>query len=145
MRIILQRVTEASVEIGGQAHARIGRGLLLLVGFRPEDGPGCLDAAAERLLRYRVFPDAQGKINRSLLDIDGELLLVPNFSLYADTRSGLRPSFSAAAPPAQAAPLFDAFLAALRARHPHVQAGVFGADMQVRLCNDGPLTLELRF
>ena len=73
MRIILQRVTEASVEIGGQPHARIGRGLLLLVGFRPEDGPGCLDAAAERLLRYRVFPDAQGKINRSLLDVDGEL------------------------------------------------------------------------
>ncbi len=141
MKVVLQRVREASLQISGIEHAAIGPGLVVLAGFAPTDESAVLARMAERVLRYRVFEDEAGKMNRSVCDIQGQILVVPNFTLYADTRSGRRPSFSRAAPPAQAAPLFKEFGALLHAGPVPVQCGVFGADMQVSLCNDGPVTL----
>jgi len=140
---LLQRVAEARVEVGGEPVARIGRGLLVLVGVLPSDDATHAERLAERLLNYRVFADNAGKMNVSLLQIDGDLLLVPQFTLAADTRHGLRPGFSKAAPPEQGARLFECLLASARARHPRVASGVFGAHMRVALVNDGPVTLWL--
>jgi D-tyrosyl-tRNA(Tyr) deacylase len=140
---LLQRVAEARVEVGGEPVARIGRGLLVLVGVLPSDDATHAERLAERLLNYRVFADNAGKMNVSLLQIDGDLLLVPQFTLAADTRHGLRPGFSRSAPPEQGARLFESLLASARARHPRVASGVFGAHMQVALVNDGPVTLWL--
>jgi D-aminoacyl-tRNA deacylase len=143
MIALLQRVTRASVEIAGASRASIGRGLLVLIGVKPEDGEADASRLVERLLNYRVFADEAGKMNLSLRQIDGDLLLVPQFTLVADTRHGLRPGFSGAAPPEQGRRLFDFLVQSAGSRHRSVQSGVFGADMQVSLINDGPVTLWL--
>jgi D-aminoacyl-tRNA deacylase len=143
MIALLQRVTRASVEIVGEPHASIGRGLLVLIGVKPEDDEPRASKLVERLLSYRVFDDEAGKMNLSLRQIGGDLLLVPQFTLAADTRHGLRPGFSGAAPPEQGRRLFDFLVQAAGSRHPTVQSGVFGANMQVSLVNDGPVTLWL--
>ena len=143
MIALLQRVTEANVRIAGQSVGAIGPGLLVLVGVQPGDTEESARQLLARVLQYRVFPDAAGKMNLSLTQIQGELLLVPQFTLAADTRTGLRPGFSTAAPPRLAQKLFDVFAAAARAGHARVESGVFGAHMQVSLTNDGPVTLWL--
>jgi D-aminoacyl-tRNA deacylase len=140
---LLQRVTEARVEIAGERRASIGRGLLVLIGVKPEDDETRASRLLERLLGYRVFPDEAGKMNLSLQQIGGDLLLVPQFTLAADTRHGLRPGFSGAAPPDQGHRLFDFLVKTASSRHSPVRSGVFGADMQVSLTNDGPVTLWL--
>lgn len=140
---LLQRVIEATVQIEGSEVASIGRGLLVLIAVRLEDDEASALRLLDRLLRYRVFADAAGKMNLSLEDADGELLLVPQFTLAADTRKGLRPGFSSAAPPEQGRVLFDTLLTAARARHGRVMSGVFGAHMRVSLVNDGPVTIWL--
>lgn len=141
---LLQRVTHASVAVNGKDTGTIGKGLLVLVGVEKEDTEAAAERLLDKLLGYRVFPDNDGKMNRSLTDIDGDLLLVPQFTLPADTRKGLRPSFSSAAPPAQGRALFDYLLRYAREKHHDVQAGIFGADMQVTLTNDGPVTFWLK-
>ena len=137
---LLQRVTEASVRVDGQPVSAIGRGILVLVGVRRGDDGDSADRLLERLLGYRVFPDEQGRMNRSVRDIAGGLLLVPQFTLAADTQKGTRAGFSTAAPPDQAQRLF-AYL--VDAAHAPVGTGVFGADMQISLINDGPVTFWL--
>lgn len=143
MIALIQRVTEAGVEVDGHAVGRIGPGLVALVGVEREDTPRRADRLAERVLAYRVFEDADGRMNRSLRDVAGGLLLVPNFTLAADTAKGTRASFAPAAPPADAARLFTELVGRARARHGDVQSGVFGAHMRVRLVNDGPVTFRL--
>jgi D-tyrosyl-tRNA(Tyr) deacylase len=143
MIALLQRVSHAKVEIDGQAVASIGPGLLVLVGVRPADDENAARGLLTRLLQYRVFSDEAGKMNLSLVQVQGELLLVPQFTLAADTAKGLRPGFSTAAPPEQGRRLFDLFVQAAREQHDKVQTGVFGAHMQVSLTNDGPVTIWL--
>lgn len=143
MRLVIQRVQSAAVTIAGQPQAAIGRGLLVLVGFRPGDGDAELQRMTRRLPLMRLFEDGQGRMNASVADVDGAILLVPNFTLYADTRRGRRPGFSGAAPPEVAKPLFERFSALLSQAAVPVRCGVFGADMQVDLCNDGPVTVIL--
>jgi D-aminoacyl-tRNA deacylase len=140
---LLQRVTHASVEVEGKIVGRIARGLLVLVGVQRGDAEAHADRLLERLLTYRVFPDEAGRMNRSLTDIQGELLLVSQFTLAADTSKGTRPGFSPAAEPAEGRRLFDYITQKARERHPVVQTGEFGADMQVALVNDGPVTFWL--
>jgi D-aminoacyl-tRNA deacylase len=145
MLALLQRVTQARVEVDGHTVGAIGPGLLVLVGLEPADDDARVARMAQRLLDYRVFADAQGRMNHSLADTGGGLLLVSQFTLAADTASGLRPGFSTAAPPAQAEPLFDALVAACRIRHRGgVETGRFGSHMVVSLVNDGPVTFLLR-
>jgi len=141
---LLQRVTEARVVIDGNNVGAIGRGLLVLVGIERADNQAQADRLLERLLGYRVFPDAEGKMNLSVSDVGGGLLLVPQFTLAADTDKGLRPSFSSAATPEQGKQMFDYLVACARARHDEVATGCFGADMQVSLINDGPVTFWLQ-
>ena len=143
MRLVLQRVSQAAVAIGGETVARIGPGLLLLVGFGPEDGAAQLAYWARRVPEFRLFPDEAGKMNRSALESGGSLLVVPNFSLYAEVSKGRRPGFGGGAPPERAAVLFGQFLAALRERGLPVAAGRFAEHMEVSLVNDGPITLIL--
>lgn len=143
MIALIQRVSRASVEVEGVTVGAIGRGLLALVAVRPEDTERHAARLAERLLDYRVFPDAAGRMNLSLRDTGGGLLLVPQFTLAADTSKGNRPGFSTAAPPAQAAALFARLLELATALHAPIQSGRFGADMQVALVNDGPVTFWL--
>ncbi|HMK85196.1 MAG TPA: D-aminoacyl-tRNA deacylase [Steroidobacteraceae bacterium] len=143
MIALLQRVTNARVEVAGELKAAIGKGLLVFVAVRPADDEATVHRLLDRLLKYRVFADEAGKMNLSLTEVQGELLLVPQFTLAADTRQGLRPSFTPAAPPEQGARLFDVLVGAARARHSPVASGVFGAYMQVTLTNDGPVTLWL--
>lgn len=140
---MLQRVSEASVDIGAQRVASIGPGLLVLVGVRPSDDEPSALRLLDRLLQYRVFADEAGKMNLSLAQIQGDLLLVPQFTLAADTHKGLRPGFSTAAPPEQGRQLFDTLVQAARSRHGRVETGVFGAHMRVSLTNDGPVTFWL--
>lgn len=140
---LLQRVSNAGVTIDGEPVAAIGRGLLVLVGFTRNDQASMLDRFVERILRFRVFPDAAGKMNLDLRAIDGELLLVPQFTLAADTDSGHRPSFSPAAPPEHGRALFDALAERAVVAWPATSFGRFGADMQVALVNDGPVTFRL--
>lgn len=140
---LLQRVSQASVSVAGREVGRIERGLLVLVGVQPGDDERTADRLLERMLGYRVFPDAQGRMNLSLRDISGGLLLVPQFTLAADTRKGTRPSFTSAAPPDQGEHLFAYLAARARAQHGTVASGLFGADMQVALVNDGPVTFWL--
>ncbi|MBB6600338.1 D-aminoacyl-tRNA deacylase [Luteimonas sp. MC1825] len=145
MLLLLQRVSEARVEVEGETVGSIGPGLLVLAGIEPGDGAAEVARMAPRLLAYRVFADAEGRMNRSLADTGGGLLLVSQFTLAADTRSGLRPGFSTAAPPAQAERIFAELVSALRALHaPGVEIGRFGSHMTVSLVNDGPVTLLLR-
>lgn len=160
MRVVLQRVSGASVSVEGETIARIDTGLLVLAGIFPGDGAAQIDWLADRILGLRIFPDSAavagsiaagtaaaagtGKaMNRSVMDVQGSLLVVSQFTLAADLSRGKRPGFSSAAAPEVAQPLFDAFVDALRARWPAVQTGRFGADMQVSLVNDGPVTFLL--
>ena len=145
MLSLIQRVTRASVEVEGRVVGEIGDGLLALVGVEPGDGPNQLRRMAQKLLGYRVFADDAGKMNRSLADIGGGLLLVSQFTLAADTRSGMRPGFSTAAPPEEAERVFNQLLQACRQQHPgRVETGRFGAHMVISLVNDGPVTFLLR-
>lgn len=141
---LLQRVREASVTVAGETIARIGPGLLVLVGVQVGDGEAQAQRLLERLLTYRVFADAQNRMNLSLHDTGGGLLLVPQFTLAADTRNGTRAGFSTAAPPPQARLLFGLLLDLARQAHGEVASGRFGADMQVALVNDGPVTFWLQ-
>ena len=140
MQIVIQRVSEAEVCVAGTSIARIGRGLLLLVGVERADGAAALTRLAHKILHYRLFPDAAGKMNLNVAEAGGALLAVSQFTLAAETAKGLRPGFSKAAPPAEAEPTFDAFVDALRRGGVPVATGRFGADMQVKLVNDGPVT-----
>ena len=145
MLALIQRVTEARVVVDGDTVGEIGPGLLALVGVEPGDGRAQVEKLGDRLLKYRVFHDAADKMNLSLTDTGGGLLLVSQFTLAADTRSGLRPSFSTAAPPAEARVVFDQLVAYCREKHANsVETGRFGANMQVSLVNDGPVTFLLR-
>ena len=141
---LLQRVSEAHVAVDGERIAAIGRGLLVLVGIERGDSEREAGRLLERLLGYRVFADAQDKMNLSVTDIAGGLLLVPQFTLAADTHKGARPSFSSAAPPAEGQRLFDCLVSRARAAHATVETGRFGADMKVSLINDGPVTFWLQ-
>ena len=141
---LLQRVSSASVSVGGEIIAAIDTGLLVLVGVEKGDTEAGARRLAERLLGQRVFADSAGKMNLSLRDIGGDILLVPQFTLAADTRRGNRPGFSTAAEPARGHELFDCLVAAVRAQHGETQTGRFGADMRVTLCNEGPVTISLR-
>lgn len=143
MRGLLQRVRRAAVVAGGAEVGAIQQGVLLLVGIAPADTVASADTLLDRVLRYRLFPNAQGRMNLSLADIGGGLLIVSQFTLMADTRKGLRPSFTPAAPPELAERLYNHFVARAQERHAPVACGVFGADMQVALVNDGPVTLLL--
>ena len=143
MKLLIQRVRGARVEVAGEIVGAIDQGLLALVGIEPQDDAATLAKSLQRLLNYRVFSDAAGKMNLSLTDVNGGLLLVSQFTLAADTKSGLRPSFSSAAPPAQGLALFEQLVALAREQHPQVASGRFGADMQVHLVNDGPVTFLL--
>jgi len=141
---LLQRVSEASVEVGDERVAQIGRGVLVLVGVERGDGPAQAARLAERLLNFRIFEDADGRMNCNVREIGGELLLVPQFTLAADTAKGNRPGFSRAAEPAEGRSLFDELVAALRREGVPVATGVFGATMRVCLCNVGPATFWLK-
>jgi D-tyrosyl-tRNA(Tyr) deacylase len=140
---LIQRVTAADVRIDGEIVGAISRGMLVLVAVQREDTEGSAERLLERLLAYRIFPDAEGRMNLSTREVGGGLLLVPQFTLAADTRKGTRAGFSGAAEPALARRLFEHLLKEARASYPHVSAGVFGADMQVSLINDGPVTFWL--
>ncbi|MBE9548477.1 MAG: D-tyrosyl-tRNA(Tyr) deacylase [Proteobacteria bacterium] len=144
MIALLQRVTEASVIINGDSVAAIGQGLLVLVGVEKNDTEKQLQRLAERLLSYRVFADADEKMNLDVRQVNGELILVPQFTLAANTNKGKRPSFSSAAPPALGKQLFEQFVEEVSRSYNKVQCGVFGADMQVSLVNDGPVTFWLQ-
>ena len=141
---LLQRVLRASVEVEGEVVGAIDRGILALVCAEPGDNEQSAERLLERLLGYRVFPDSADKMNLSLKDIGGGLLLVPQFTLAADTHKGMRPSFTPAAPPEEGERLFDYFAAQARGTHAPVETGRFGAHMQVSLTNDGPVTIWLR-
>ena len=140
---LLQRVSQAAVQVDDELIGEIGPGLLVLVGVQKGDDEARADRLLQRLLGYRVFPDADGRMNRSLVDVEGGLLLVPQFTLPADTRKGTRPGFSTAAPPEEGRRLFHYLLQRAREQHSPVAAGRFGADMQVSLTNDGPVTFWL--
>jgi len=141
---LLQRVSAASVRVDGAIVGAIERGILVLAGVERGDTEAQAARLAERLLGYRVFADAEGKMNLSVQDIAGGVLLVPQFTLAADTSKGMRASFTSAAAPDDGRKLFDRLLAQVRAKHANVACGVFGADMQVQLTNDGPVTFWLR-
>jgi D-tyrosyl-tRNA(Tyr) deacylase len=144
MIALIQRVTEASVAVDGKCIARIGAGLLVLLGVERDDGTSQADRLLERILGYRVFPDEEGRMNLSVRDKEGGLLLVPQFTLAADTRKGMRPSFTPAALPQEGAYWFGYVLEKARERYcGYVEAGHFGADMKVALVNDGPVTFWL--
>lgn len=140
---LLQRVSESAVRVEGEVIGEIGRGLMVLLGVEKGDSEKQADRLLERLLGYRVFPDENGKMNLSLHDIGGGLLLVPQFTLPADTKKGTRPSFTTAAAPSEGERLFNYFVEQARVAHPEVETGRFGADMQVSLVNDGPVTFWL--
>lgn len=143
MKVLLQRVSHASVSVDGSCIGRCGRGLLLLLGVCHADTAAEAAFLADKCVHLRIFPDDDGKMNRSLADVSGEVLLISQFTLYGDARKGRRPSFTEAAPPALAEPLYERFADALRAEGIAVATGRFGADMQVSLVNDGPVTLLL--
>lgn len=141
MRVVLQRVNHAQVAIEGEAVGKIGRGYMLLVGFAPTDGDDQLDYLVHKIVNLRVFEDEDGKMNQGLRDVGGAILSISQFTLYADTKHGNRPGFSKAAKPAIAEPLYQRFNEKLAASGIHVETGHFGANMQVELENDGPVTI----
>lgn len=143
MIALIQRVSTASVSVDGQQVAAIGRGILALIGIARGDSLETARRLLEKVLSYRIFPDEAGKMNLDLRQIDGDLLLVSQFTLVADTQKGTRPGFSRGASPGDARALFDAMLPLAATLHPHVSSGIFGADMQVSLTNDGPVTFWL--
>jgi len=141
---LLQRVSQARVEIAGETVGAIGPGLLMLVCAEPEDTPAVALKLVDKVLKLRIFADEAGKMNRSVADVHGGLLIVSQFTLAADTRGGNRPSFTGAAPPAHGEAMYETVLRLARERHPEVACGRFGADMQVHLVNHGPVTIPLR-
>ena len=143
MRALIQRVSQASVTVGGQVVGTIERGLLVLLGVGQDDTPADATMLAEKIAQLRIFSDEEGRFNYALADVGGSVLVVSQFTLYADTRRGRRPSFSDAARPEQAVPLIDAFCASLSSAGLPVATGVFGAHMDVALVNDGPVTIWL--
>lgn len=143
MIALIQRASQASVVVDGATVGAIGAGLLAFVAIQPGDGAAQVERMCERLLGYRVFPDGEGRMNRALKDTGGGLLLVSQFTLAADTRKGMRPSFTSAASPEQGRLWFDRLVEACRSRHANVEIGRFGAHMQVNLVNDGPVTFWL--
>jgi D-tyrosyl-tRNA(Tyr) deacylase len=143
MKALLQRVSRASVTVDGNCVGEIGAGLLVLLGLERGDDQQTGERLLEKLLAYRVFADPEGRMNRSVRDIGGGVLLVSQFTLAAETGKGLRPGFSSALPPAEAEELYQYLLGQLRQRHEQVAAGLFGANMQVSLVNDGPVTFLL--
>ena len=141
---LIQRVTSASVSIEENIYGHINQGIVLLLGVEKNDAAGQADQLLKKILNYRIFADDSGKMNQSLTDINGDLLIVSQFTLAADTKKGLRPSFSSAAPPTEAEALYDYFLdQANKIHNGKIASGQFGADMQVSLCNDGPVTFLL--
>ena len=145
MKALVQRVSEAQVTVDGRRVGAIAQGLLVLVCAEPADGQSQADKLVDKLLKLRIFSDAAGKMNRSLVDVAGGLLIVSQFTLAADVSGGNRPSFTGAAGPEHGRRIYEAVLAVARERYPGVQAGVFGADMKVALVNDGPVTIPLQF
>ena len=143
MIALLQRVASARVEVSGACVGAIEKGLLVFVCAEPGDDDALADRLVERILKLRIFADEAGKMNRSVVDVAGALLVVSQFTLAADLSGGNRPSFSGAAPSELGRRLYERVLASARARHVHLEAGVFGADMQVHLVNDGPVTVPL--
>lgn len=143
MRAVIQRVNWSQVVVDGKVVARIGRGLLVLLGVGKEDNEKDVEFMLRKIPNLRIFEDEEGKMNRSLMEIGGELLLISQFTLYGNCRKGLRPSFEKAASPEQANQLYELLLKTLREQGVKVQNGVFGAHMQVSLCNDGPVTIIL--
>ncbi|MFO1386756.1 MAG: D-aminoacyl-tRNA deacylase [Chitinivorax sp.] len=144
MRVLLQRVSQAAVNVEGEVVGQIGQGLLALVGIEADDTPADIDWLCRKIVALRIFNDDAGKMNRSVLDIDGNILAISQFTLHASTKKGTRPSYSRAARPDFAQPMYHAFLEALStALGKPVQQGIFGADMQVSLVNDGPVTIWL--
>lgn len=141
MRTVIQRVSHAAVTVDGRRVAEIGLGMVILVGIGPGDGELQVDYLAEKIANLRIFEDEAGKINRSLLDVGGKAIVVSQFTLYADTRKGRRPSFTDAAPPEVASPLIERFAALLEAQGVPTQMGEFGAHMLVDIANDGPVTI----
>lgn len=143
MRSVVQRVTHASVTVEGEVVGKIGAGLLILFGVGQGDGEPDLDWMVDKIIGLRIFEDEEGKMNRSVQDVGGEILMVSQFTLYGDCRKGKRPSFSSAAPPEAAKALFEHAVQKIRAYGLHVETGIFQAEMQVALVNDGPVTLLL--
>ena len=143
MITLLQRVSEASVEVEGKSIANIGEGMMVLIAVQPDDDQSTAQHFLNRLLNYRVFSDAEDKMNLSLIDIQGELLLVPQFTLAANTRKGRRPSFTSAATPAHGQAIFEIMVKLARAQYARVESGKFGANMQVQLVNSGPVSFLL--
>lgn len=143
MRVILQRVSRASVRVDGKANGEIGRGIVLLLGVHQEDTAECAGFLAAKCAELRIFPDDEGKMNRSVKEIGGAALVVSQFTLYGDCHKGRRPNFMAAAGPEKATPLYEYFVRVLRGHLGRVETGVFGAMMEVELVNDGPVTLIL--
>jgi D-tyrosyl-tRNA(Tyr) deacylase len=141
MKVVVQRVSSAKLTVDGETAGSIGRGLVVLAGFRDQDSDAEPEWMAQKVLGLRVFPDEEGNLNRSLQEIGGQLMVVPNFTLYADCRKGRRPSFSAAAAPQTASPLYDRFVEQLAANGAELVSGRFGSHMYVDLVNDGPVTL----
>ncbi len=143
MLIVLQRVLRASVNIDNSAYSSIEKGFVALVGFQPDDNENDLSFMVRKILRIRIFDDENGALNQSISDINGDILLVPNFTLAADTTRGNRPGFSTAMPPSDAKVMFEKFVDDVSSLHTNVSSGLFGADMQVSLINDGPITISL--
>ena len=143
MRAVVQRVSRASVRVDSRTVGEIGKGLVVLLGIRSGDTREAADYLAEKVAVLRIFPDAEGKTNLSVLDVGGAVLAVSQFTLFGDTRKGRRPSYIDAAPPAEAEPLYEYFLSALRRHGLRVESGVFRAMMEVELVNDGPVTILL--
>lgn len=140
---LIQRVKQASVTVNEEITGEIQQGILLLLGIQKNDTEETAKKLIDKILAYRIFSDENNKMNCSVQQIDGGILVVSQFTLAADTKKGLRPSFSSAAPPAQAEALYDYFVTQIRSKHPQVATGIFGADMQVSLINDGPVTFIL--
>jgi len=145
MRVLVQRVLEAHVEIENKIVGKIRNGLLAFVGFKKDDGVEQLIKASKKLISLRIFSDEQGKMNKAVQDIDGEILLISQFTLYSDTSRGNRPGFEAAMPAEEAEKLFQQFVLMVKGLFPKVQTGIFQADMKVKLINDGPVTIMLEF
>lgn len=143
MRALVQRVSRSAVSIDGQVSAEIDRGMLILLGVGRQDTPDNIQYMADKCIHLRIFGDGQGKMNRSLLDVEGQALVVSQFTLYGDTRKGRRPGYSGAAPPEMAEAYYEDFVEALRSRGVSVRTGQFGANMQVEIHNDGPVTLMI--
>ncbi len=141
MKIVLQRVSSASVKVDSKIVGSIDHGILLLIGFSSNDTEESILPTLEKIVKLRIFSDEEGKMNKSVLDVNGSALLVSQFTLYADTKKGNRPSFIEAARPEQAIPLYEFFIAEMKKRISKVESGIFGADMKVELVNDGPVTI----